>query len=116
MAPENSASTAGGPALNERVSSLVSPRLRWKMPSWMPTRAVAWVRFGKYPSRREAGWAPPSEEPDDPLEQAPTATVRASAAAAASQRRTRTGRGRPALGRGSVVGPLAARQSEWFAT
>jgi hypothetical protein len=46
-APENSASTAAGPALNVLSSSLSGPRAAWKMPFSTPTMAVAWVTFGK---------------------------------------------------------------------
>lgn len=46
-----SASISDGPALNCEVFSCVPPSSFWKRPSWSPTRAVACVRFGKYPIR-----------------------------------------------------------------
>src|SRR3954470_16751049 len=49
----NSASTAAGPALNVLVCSVtLGPRSLAKIPLATPTRAVAWVTFGKYPRRR----------------------------------------------------------------
>ena len=52
MASANSASTASPPALNVDVSSVtLSPSASARMPFSTPTSAVAWVTFGKYPSR-----------------------------------------------------------------
>ena len=53
MASAFSASTASGPALNVapfRVTS--APSALANRPCSNPTRAGAWVTFGKYPSRR----------------------------------------------------------------
>src|SRR5664279_1196437 len=65
MAPDSRASMAAGPALKVLVSSLVSPSAAWKVPSFTPSTAEAWVTFGKYPSFRvsapAAGAAPPLE-------------------------------------------------------
>ena len=47
MAPDSSASIAAGPALKVLVSSLVSPSASWKVPSFTPSTAEAWVTFGK---------------------------------------------------------------------
>src|SRR5579883_2092574 len=53
MAPEKIACTSAGPALNVAVLSVTFGPSAWlKMPSWTPTSAVAWVRFGKYPRVR----------------------------------------------------------------
>jgi len=47
-APEKSASTAAGPALNVAVVSLTfAPRFLAKMPDSTPTMAVAWVMLRK---------------------------------------------------------------------
>jgi len=47
MAPDFSASTAAGPALNVETFSLLPPRRFAKKPSLSATIAVAWVRLGK---------------------------------------------------------------------
>ena len=47
IAPERSASTAAGPALNVCVFRVSAPRALAKMPFSTPTIAVAWVTFGK---------------------------------------------------------------------
>jgi hypothetical protein len=67
------------------------------MPSWTPTRAVAWVRFGKYPRwsvtdpELAAAVAALSVEDDvvedDEDEQAPASRAREATAAAGTRRR-----------------------------
>ncbi len=44
-------------------STSVPPSSFWMVPSWMPTRAVACVRFGKYPifTVSEESFFPPAE-------------------------------------------------------
>ena len=47
MEPALSASISEGPALKLACLISVPPSSFWKRPSWRPTSAVAWVRFGK---------------------------------------------------------------------
>src|SRR5207302_8003244 len=59
--PDRMAVTASPPALNVWVSMVtLDPSAVAKNPFFTPTRAEAWVRFGKYPRRSVSG---PSSEP-----------------------------------------------------
>ena len=58
-ASAKSASIASGPALNVEVVSVVSPSFSSKRPCSTPTRAGAWVTFGKKPSRTSSAVAVP---------------------------------------------------------
>lgn len=49
--PPLRASISEGPALKDCGLILVPFSSFSMRPSWRPTRAVAWVRFGKYPMR-----------------------------------------------------------------
>src|SRR2546421_3919142 len=47
-APDSRAVTSSGPALKvPGLKSTPAPRLLVKIPSWTPTTALAWVRFGR---------------------------------------------------------------------
>lgn len=60
--PPLRASISEGPALKVCGLIWVAPSSLAMRPSWRPTRAVAWVRFGKYPMRTSdaESFAPPS--------------------------------------------------------
>src|SRR5664279_2787476 len=73
MAPDSRASIAAGPALKVLVSSLVSPSASWKVPSFTPSTAEAWVTFGKYPSLRVSAPAAGAAAPLEPAEAAAAA-------------------------------------------
>src|SRR5664279_1391978 len=75
MAPDSRASIAAGPALKVLVSSLVSPSASWKVPSFTPSTAEAWVTFGKYPSFKVSAPAAGAAAPLEPAEAAPAAEV-----------------------------------------
>src|SRR3954451_5895681 len=89
----NRASTAAGPALKVLVWRVTfGPRSLAKMPLATPTRAVAWVRFGKYPRRRstwpeDLGLVLALDEPPPPPPQA--AANRPMATATPASRRKR---------------------------
>src|SRR3954468_15735907 len=89
MAPENNASVASGPALNVFVSILTFlPSALEKNSLLTPTIGVAWVRFGKYPSRRVTGSSLAADL--SPPHAARPATTVARATTAASDRFTIT--------------------------
>src|SRR5664279_1041570 len=73
MAPDSRASISAGPALNVLVSSFVSSSSSWKVPSFTPSTAEAWVTFGKYPSLRVSAPAAGAVAPLEPAEDAAAA-------------------------------------------